>query len=108
MLAGMDEKSNTKKGARRSRADIDQILTDYRQSSLTQIAFARERGLNLGTFRSWLARCRKDPSRELCPVKIRPQASDLLTIRLPGGIELDVPGDTDPQWVISLANGLRQ
>jgi hypothetical protein len=57
--------------ARRSRADIDKILDNYHQSGLTQVAFAKEHGLNLGTFRSWVAKRRTNPEPGLCPVSIR-------------------------------------
>lgn len=92
---------------RRSRASIAEILADYDQSGLTQVAFVRERGLKLSTFRRWLAQRREGPAAGLCAVTLRQEANERLTIRLPGGIEVACE-EVDPQWVIALVRGLNQ
>ena len=108
MLAGMNEELQLQNKVRRSRAEIETILSEFRESGLTQVAFARERGLNLATFRTWLAKNRGERVKGFCPVTVRGENNDALTIRLPGGIEISVCGGADPQWVIALARGLSQ
>ena len=104
----MSEESKSRNKARRSRAEIESILADYRRSGLTQVAFARERGLNLGTFRHWVARLRDNPAKGFCPVTIRTEGPEGLTIRLPKGIKVAVGGRVDPEWVSELVKCLQR
>lgn len=108
MLAGMNEELKSPNKVRRSRAEIETILSDFRASGLTQVAFARKRGLKLGTFRTWLAKNRGEREKGFCPVTVRDENNAGLTIRLPGGLEISVCGEIDPQWVLALARGLNQ
>lgn len=104
----MNEKSGSTGKVRRSRAEIEKIVADYRQSGLTQVVFAKENRLNLGTFRSWLAKRRGDPAPDLCPVRFRQGAAETITIRMPGGIEVVVHDAADPQWVVALVKGVKE
>lgn len=106
MLGGMNEEPPSRNQARRGRAEIETILSDYRQSGLTQVRFARGRGLNLGTFRGWLARYRTPRAEGFCQVRVRGGQDEGLTIRLPDGTEISVRGGTDPRWVAAVARGL--
>ena len=106
MLAGMNATPELEGKARRDRAEIDAIVADYRQSGLTQVAFARQRGLNLGTFRSWLAKRRSRNLEGFCAVTVREESLEGLIVRLPGGIEVAVRGEVDPGWIVALVKGL--
>ncbi|MEZ5324277.1 MAG: hypothetical protein R3F19_04360 [Verrucomicrobiales bacterium] len=59
-----DSSARTTKKTRRhrSRAEIQSILRDYRESGLTQAAFAASRGLPLSTLTNWLRHIRSDES----------------------------------------------
>ena len=48
------EQTTGQRRIRRSASEITRLLAEYESSGQTQIAFARERGLNLGTFRQWI------------------------------------------------------
>tara|TARA_R110002072_G_scaffold180790_1_gene336790 strand:+ start:98 stop:520 length:423 start_codon:yes stop_codon:yes gene_type:complete len=59
-----DSSDRTTKKTRRHRstAEIHSILHDYRESGLSQAAFASSRGLPLSTLTNWLQRMRSDDS----------------------------------------------
>jgi transposase-like protein len=94
------------------------IIQQYERSGLTQEAFADERGIPVGTIRSWIYKLRRE--REEAPVlPVRVIASPAPTARRPdeevSAIEVDVgdvvrvrlPSSTPPAAVAELVALLR-
>lgn len=89
---------------RRSRDDIARLLEEYRSSGLTQVAYARWKGICLSTLTNWLRRSRIPGSRwevdrpRLVPVEITdgpsrwiPGVQDGFEVTFPGGLRLAIP-----------------
>ncbi len=83
---------------RRSRAEVDEILSDYRASGQSQVQFCRERVLSVATLGYWLRRSREAVESVegscLLPVRVRAAATELsrsVTLRLPSGLEVLLP-----------------
>ena len=104
----MNRTSKPSRRTRRSRAEIEKIIREYRDSGLSQVAFAGERGLNLGTLRKWLAKERLGALVPLREVKVTAEPADRVTIRLPGGIDMEVPEGVDSNWIAKVVRGLRE
>ncbi len=104
----MSKTPTREKRERRSRSEIEKIIAAYRGSGLTQVAFARKRNLKLGTLRKWLGKERAMPGPAFHEVRIPIGPAGQMTIRLPGGIELEVPAGADCDWVLKVARGLRK
>ena len=104
----MSKTFNRQRRARRSRAEIEKIIGEYRESGLSQVAFARERNLNLGTLRKWLGKERVMRGPAFREVRVPVGPAGEMTIRLPGGIELEVPSGVDCDWVLKVVRGLRK
>lgn len=81
-----------------------QHIEAWQNSGLTKSAYCRQHGLNIKTFGRWcrLARHAAD-TRELplIPVQLQaePTASELLSLRLPQGQVLEIPGRVSPHWL---------
>ena len=89
----MDE---TKAGKRRrSPAQIAALLTGYRESGLTQRAYAVQVGVSLSSLGRWLhaGGAAADGPTEFASVQLRsePAAGPGVTIRWPEGTELELP-----------------
>jgi hypothetical protein len=89
---------------RRSRAEIDRLVFDYNNSGQTQECFARERGLNVGTFRGWLYRRRGNESEDLQEVVLRADASKqsdhgAVVVRTARGVEVELPLCAGSAWI---------
>ncbi len=96
------------KRERRSRAEIEKLIAAYRESGLTQVAFARKRNLKLGTLRKWLGKERVMRGPVFREVRVPVGPTGEMTIRLPGGIELEVSSGVDCDWVLKVVRGLRK
>lgn len=113
MLWRMIEKDGLQKRVRRNRGEIGALLAAFRESNLSQAAFAQEHKLNLGTFRSWLSKFRpgvggdKDRMEGFCAVTLREGGNGPFLLRLPGGIEIEVSSQVDPRWMIEFVKGLQ-
>jgi len=68
------------------RAHWQRSLEKYRKSGLTQEEFCRREKLNVGTFRAWLYRLRKE-STSMVRVEVKPSASKV-EARLLNGVIL--------------------
>ena len=88
---------------RRTPEEIAALLDEYRSSGLTQLAYARSRGLSLSTLTYWLGRARlgdgpAEPQR-LVAVKIadapEPPEYSPFELGLPGGLRLSIPRGFD-------------
>ena len=86
--------SKSKRSRRRySEADREKILVEYARSGLSQVRFAKSKGLCISTLRNWLRRSRESKadskSGDLIPVRLlpghrstEPAANGLLEIEL--------------------------
>ena len=104
----MSKTPEREKRERRSHAEIEKLIAAYRGSGLTQVAFARKRNLKLGTLRKWLGKERVMRGPAFREVRIPIGPAGKMTIRLPGGIEMEVPSGVDCDWVLKVARGLRK
>ena len=97
---------------RRDPKAIAALLEDYRQSGLSQTTFARERGLNVGTFRGWLYKSRKHPIDGLREVALLPESvrtdKAAALIRLANGSEVELPLSAGLAWVERMIRELSQ
>jgi len=88
---------------RRDSKTIEGLLADYGESGLSQVGFARERGLNVGTFRGWLYRRRKNRTDGLCEVVLRRDSGHadkaVALVRMPNGSEVELPLCASLAWV---------
>jgi lambda repressor-like predicted transcriptional regulator len=93
----MDETKDGKQGRRRSRAQIAALLAGYRESGLTQRAYAARAGVSLSSLVRWLHRgvAGAEAPAEFAAVQLRPEASRMpeagVTIRWPQGVEVELP-----------------
>jgi hypothetical protein len=91
----MDETQDGKPGRRRSPAQIAALLAEYRESGLTQRAYAARAGVSLSSLVRWLHR--RDATAEapagFAAVQLRPEASggSGVTIRWAEGVEVELP-----------------
>src|SRR5262245_61066962 len=76
-------------GTRQRRKDWEQIVAAYRQSGLTQEAFARRQGMPVGTLRAWIYRRAGRRAPRLLPVRVRAMAPEIaVELRLPSGVAM--------------------
>lgn len=111
----MSKRSISYRGRRRrySQEERKRLVAEYRESGLTQEAFAEERGINVGTFRQWLYR------RDRTPVAKGNQAGGFAEIALDGfspwTAEIDLPqgarlrlsAHASPRWAGELIKTLQ-
>jgi hypothetical protein len=86
-------RSNQRRTYRRStEAFRREIVAEYRASGLSQMAFAREKGLSASTLQSWTRKSRGVPPRaggaSLVPVRLRPNAGAALCMAARDGFEI--------------------
>ena len=101
----------------------EQIVRQYDQSGLTQEAFAEQRGIPVGTLRSWIYRLRREQAEEgarLLPVRVvastaplarQPEAVEVAgaTIEIEAGdpVRVRLPAQTPAAFVAELVSLLR-
>jgi hypothetical protein len=88
-------------------AQRQQILTHFRQSGLTQAAFAKQHALNANTLHGWLRKDRLLPRPAFLEVHPVP-ALDPHSCQLHLGPHLSLQLSTlpDPTWLAALVRGL--
>jgi hypothetical protein len=101
--------------ARKSRSEWSTIIKAFERSGMPHEAFCSTRGLNVGTFRAWLYRLRREvslpsPSVALLPVEVTP--ATMLTVAPEvvitiSGFEVRVPVGADVGYVVGLVAELR-
>jgi transposase-like protein len=102
------------RGGRRRwpRTEREQLLRDFRASGLTQVRFAAEHGVSIGTLRNWIYKpaSADDQSGGFAPVQIvgaRPIGSrNAITVRWPQGVEVELAVDLDGSGVVRLVREL--
>ena len=110
----MEEVRNEKKRLRYSPDQIQEILTAYEASGLSQRKFCQQRGLSLASFGNWRRKYQRTSRREpaakgFCEVHLKeaaPEAGSL--IRLPDGIEVVFPGLLSPDQAAGYVSALRR
>ena len=115
----MDEsKKLGTRGLRRrwSRTEREQLVRDFRASGLTQVRFAAEHRIKVGTLRNWIyqpagvgARCR-DQAGGFAPVRIVGSRSlgsrSTVTVRWPQGVEIELAVELEGSGVVRLVREL--
>jgi hypothetical protein len=81
----------------RSRAEADQLVTDYQASGITQAEFCRQKELPLKTLARYLTRYRKETGRDN-----QPQQSQRLV-----AVEIAGAGNSGSELTVVLHGGLR-
>jgi transposase-like protein len=74
---------------RRSQEEIDRIVADYRESGLSQSAFAKDRGLSFWTLSSWLRKEKRGKGVSKRPRRQRASRGNLVPVRIvetPGAV----------------------
>lgn len=89
---------------RRSPAEIDRLVSAYRNSAQTQESFAQEHGLNVKTFRGWLYRRRGGECEGLREVVVRADGSKegghgAVVVRTTRGVEVELPLCAGSGWI---------
>jgi hypothetical protein len=104
--------------ARRNRGEWRAIVGAFERSGQTHEEFCVARGLNIGSFRAWLYRIRRDASTDvrLVPVAVSMSESSETAVAAGGGqavilvvvgrIELRVPVGSDAAYVAVLVREL--
>lgn len=93
------------------RKEVEQVLSEFERSDLTQQEFARQRGLKLTTFRYWLYRRARPTGPKLVEVEMPPSvpsaAISHYRLELPGGKVLSFSGPVRAEEVEQLCQLLR-
>ena len=96
---------------RMSRGEVEQLISDYERSGLTQREFARQRQLKLTTFQYWLYRRVRPSSGSLVEVEgpsDNPgEAPTHYRLEFPGGRALSFSGTVRPEELEQLCRLLR-
>ena len=93
------------------RKEVQELVSEFERSGLTQREFARQRALKLTTFQYWLYRRAKAkaPAPPLVEIKMQPPsaAATHYRLELPGGKVLSFSGPVRPEEVQQLCQVLR-
>ena len=86
---------------RRSREWWSSTVAEWRNSGLTQVAFARDAGINVNTLRWWIAEFRHaEPAHLVEVVELEPARSDVrLELELPSGATLRFDELPSASWL---------
>ena len=91
---------------RRSRDEINTLVEQFDRSGLSQVAFARRKGLSLSTLRRWLERRRRQAgiAPRFVPVSVAGAglAAVGLELELAGDRRLHIPVDIDREALRAL------
>jgi len=96
-------------------SERSQLIQSFRDSGLTRVEFAEQRGVKLATLHQWLSReRRRSPSsvitRDFLEVKVvpaRPSTGWMAELSLASGHTLRLAGEVSPGWVRSLVANLQ-
>jgi transposase-like protein len=98
--------SQTRKRRRYTVEEIDTLLNDFERSGLSQVAYARRRGVSLSTLRWWLRRHGPRTARpRFLPVAVSDSVvapSPGLELELGGERRIHIPADIDPEALRAL------
>ena len=98
---------------RRTPAQRQQVLADYRRSGLSQQAFATRAGVGVSTLQLWLRQERQVPSVQATTFVPVPNllaatpAPAVYRLRLVGGAVLEIGSDHQPEQLKSLLQLLK-
>jgi len=88
------------------------MLRDFRASGLSQVRFAAEHGVRIGTLRNWIYKPSgvDEQSGGFAPVRIVGAGSmgsrGAVTVRWPQGVEVELAVDLDGSGVVRLVREL--
>jgi hypothetical protein len=97
---------------RKSRKQWQAIVRAFERSGDSHEKFCAAEGINVGNFRAWLYRLRRQASArsevQLVPVEVvaRSAPMDAIVVVV-GGVEIRVPAGTDPAYLARLVGELR-
>ena len=108
-------------GMRRARDIWVGIIHQLEKSSLTHEEFAKQRGIPVGTLRSWIYKLRRDDGDEieetppLLPVRViastapraREDSDGVIEVELGAPVRLRFPPGTSPGTIVEILVGLR-
>lgn len=93
------------------RKAIEQLISEFKRSGLTQQEFARQRGLKLTTFHYWLYRRARPMAPKLVEVEMPPSLASVASahyrLELPGGKVLSFSGPLRVEELKQLCHLLR-
>lgn len=100
---------------RRSREEWSQIVEAFERSGQLHEAFCAQHHVNVGSFRGWLYRLRRDGARgkvarsatRLLPVRVSGAVGEAVVLEIEfGGVRVRVPDRVDPHYVAALVAAL--
>ena len=83
-------------------------VEDWRQSGLSQIAYCKQRDLNIKSFRRWRTKLQRaaTPALTLVPVSVSAQIPEPpIRLHSPGGWRIELPA-ANAAWLADLVRGL--
>jgi hypothetical protein len=99
----------------RTRAEAEQLATEYEASGLTQQQYAERHGIALKTLARYVARHRRAKARDVAPARLLPvelstksEVGGGLTVLLAGGRRIEVKRGFDAVILRQLVNALER
>lgn len=95
---------------KRSKAEWERLVIEYRNSDETQARFAKRRGIAMSTLQYWNRRVRRDAAPiELLPVRVLPGASDGGTVEIRvGDVVIRMPAGSEPEQIVAIARAFAE
>ena len=88
-----------------------ELVEEFERAGLTQRDFAALHGVNVGTFRSWLYKLRREgrPAAGLTEVSVvsaEVESEAACRLELPGGMVVSFSSAPSPYWLADLSSAL--
>ena len=92
---------------KRSKAEWERLVVEYRNGDETQACFAGRRGIAMSTLQYWNRRVRRDAAPiELLPVRVRPDTvAGAVEIRV-ADVVIRLPATSEPEQIVAIARAL--
>lgn len=98
-----------------SKDEVFNIVEDYKQSGLSQKAYANQSGINIHTFKSWVLKYNNhhnpkteepEEKKNFIPLEVRKDvvSDSVIKIAYPNGVQLSLPVHTSPDDLRVLIN----
>jgi hypothetical protein len=82
------------------------MVTAFRNSGQTQVAFCRERGLNATTFNGWLRRAATEPTPSFAQVEMPASPQAAVEVLLPNGARIGIRHQGQRAELVALIRGV--